>query len=240
MSYDVLIPFHWKDDSILPFAIQSIRQYAEGVKNIYVVSESDPEVEDCIWIAESSLSITKEDVSKYIHVPKRVGWYYQQILKLTVFDYLPTTIEHVLIWDSDLILRKPLSFFADGKICFALSHEYTDSYFRHMSRILPDLKRRVPYSGICHHMMISRRHLQEFLSRIEERHGKSAWMALLENVDKADHGKSGMSEYEMYFNYCIFNHENEYCLRPLIIDDLSSLSDINSSKAHMVAIHRWL
>ena len=88
-------------------------------------------------------------------------------------------------------------------------------------------------------MMTSREHLQHFLTPIERLHGRPAWIALLEIVDVTDHAGSGMSEYEILFNYYLTYFPNNYILRPLIIDNLSALSEINRSSADMVAIHSW-
>jgi hypothetical protein len=55
----------------------------------------------------------------------------------------------------------------------------------------------------------------------------------------ADHPGSGMSEYEILFNYFLKFFPDKYILRPLIIDNLSALGEINASSADMVAIHSW-
>jgi hypothetical protein len=240
MSYDVLIPYHEKDSSILPFCVQSIKDYAQGASTIYVVSAEDPDVEGVTWFPESRLPFTKEDVARFITSPFRLGWYYQQLIKLCLYDYLPTAAAHVLLLDSDVILRKPIRFFTDdGKTCFAPSDEYHEPYFTHMNRLIPGLTKITPYSGVSHHMMTAREHLQSLLTHIERIHGRPAWIAILEHVAVADHGGSGMSEYEILFNYCLTHFPNNYILRPLIIDNLAALGEINASTADMVAIHSW-
>lgn len=240
MSYDVLIPHHEKDSSILPFCVQSIRQWAQGAATIYIVSAEDPSVEDTTWIPESRLPFTKEDVARFIKHPQRVGWYYQQLVKLYLYEYLPTSASHVLLVDSDIILRKPIHFFdSDGKTLLTLNDEYHKPYFTHMSKVVTGLYRTTPYSGVCHHMMTNRKHSHHLLTLIERLHGKPAWIVMLELVDPADHGGSGMSEYEILFNYYLLYYPNEYVIRPLIIDTFAVLSEINASDADIVAIHSW-
>jgi hypothetical protein len=239
MLYDVVIPYHNKDASILPFAIQGVRLYAQGAQKIYVVSATDPEVEEAIWIPEDTLPIIKDDVSPYIHESSRVGWYYQQLLKLYAFVYLKTPHSHLLICDADLVLRKPIQFFKNGQICLALSDEYHEPYFTHMSRVLPELRRLISFSGVCHHMMMSREHTHELLTQIESRHGKPAWIVCLEQVDPTYHAGSGMSEYEIYFNYCLLHHADDYCVRPLVIDTFHKIQESSQSTADMVVIHAW-
>lgn len=239
MSFDVLIPYHEKDSSILPFCVQSVQQYAKGAKTIYVVSLNDPEIEGVTWFSESRLPFTKDDVARYITCPNRVGWYYQQLIKLCLYNYLPTDT-NVLILDSDVILRKPITFFTeDGRICLAPNDEYHVPYFTHMAKLIPGLTKVTPYSGVSHHMMTCREHVQALLTHIEKIHGRPAWIALLELVDSEHHSGSGMSEYEILFNYCLMLFPDKYILRRLIMDNLSSLSEINASTADMVAIHSW-
>jgi hypothetical protein len=240
MSFDVLIPYHEKDCSILPFCIESIKQYALGARTIYVVSAEDPEVDGVTWFSEARLPFKKDGVSRYISGTKRIGWYYQQLIKLCLYDYLPTTASHVLILDSDIILRKPVNFFtADGKTCLALNDEYHEPYFAHMSKLIPGLTRLYPYSGVCHHIMTRRDHLIAFINHVERVHRKPAWIAMLELVDSANHEGSGMSEYEILFNYCLTYFPDDYVMRPLIIDNFGALNEINTSAADMVAIHSW-
>ena len=240
MSYDVLIPYHAKDSSILPFCVQSIRQYAEGAGTIYVVSAEDPEVDDITWFPESRIPFTKDDVARYITCPSRIGWYYQQLIKLCLYDYLPTAAAHVLLIDSDIILRKPMKFFtSDGRTCLAPNDEYHEPYFTHMTKLIPGLTKITPYSGVSHHMMTSREDVQHLLIHIERLHGLPAWIAMLEFVAVADHGGSGMSEYEILFNYCLSFFPDKYVLRLLIIDNITVLSEINASTADMVAVHSW-
>lgn len=240
MSYDVLIAYHKKDCSILPFCVESIKQYAVGASTIYVVSAEDPEVDGVTWFSEARLPFKKDDVSRYITGTKRIGWYFQQLIKLCLYDYLPTSASHVLILDSDVIIRKPVNFFtADGKTFLAPNDEYNAPYFTHMAKLIPGLARVHPYSGVCHHMMTRRDHLIAFINHVERIHKKPAWIAMLELVDASDHGGSGMSEYEILFNYFFTYFPNDYLMRLLIIDNLSTLNEINASTADMVAIHSW-
>jgi hypothetical protein len=237
----VLIPYHEKDCSVLPFCVESVKQYAIGANTIYVVSAENPDVECVTWISDSSLPFTLEDVAMYIKHPSRVGWYYQQLVKLCVYDYIGSSASHILLLDSDVIIRNPVKFFTeDGKTCFAMSTEHWEPYFIHMAKLIPGMRKIGPHSGVCHHMMTRREHLHGFLTHIERIHGLPAWMAILSVVDPEQYQYAGMSEYELYFNYCLKYFPDEYVLRPLIIENLSELRQINSITADMVAIHAWM
>jgi hypothetical protein len=239
MSFDIVIPHHKKDSSILPFCVESIKQYALGARTIYVVSAEDPEIEEITWIPESKLPFTKDDVATYIKHAPRVGWYYQQLIKLYLYDYLPTTSSHILILDSDVILRRPIKFFKDDKICFSINDDYYEPYFIHMDKLIPGLKGLPPYSGVCHHIMTRREHMKTFLTHVERIHGMPAWKAMLSLVNHEDYKGSGMADYELYFSYCLQYFPDEYIIRPLYIVNLKFLHEINNSVADMVAIHSW-
>jgi hypothetical protein len=246
MSYDVLIPYHEKDASILPYCIASVKQNAIGSQIIYVVSESNPDVEGITWIPEANLPFTKNDVATYIKHPPRVGWYFQQLIKLYAYEYLPSSAQNILILDSDVIIKKPVTFFTDdGKICFGTSGEHTEPYFVHMGKIIPGLKKMRAESGICHHIMTRRDHLRKILSDIEIAHAhahthiRPAWAIMLEFVLPEDYHRSGMADYEIYFNYCLQFFPDNYVVRPIVVDNLTNFGEFQASTADMVALHAW-
>lgn len=241
-TYDVLIPFHEKDLPILPYCVASVKQNAVGAQTIFIVSEKKPGIdENFIWIPESQLPFSKDDVASYIHSNWRTGWYLQQLVKLYGYRYLPTKSDHLLILDSDVIIKKPVRFFSDsGEIFFGYSTEHNEPYFVHMSNLIPGLMKQIPeFSGICHHIMTRRDHMEEILSKIEDIHNEPAWRAMLRLVKSEDFDKSGMADYEIYFNYCLQNHKKFYKLRELIVDNLCNFGEFNQSKADMVALHAW-
>ncbi len=243
-KYDVLIPFHEKDLPILPHCIASVKQNALGAETIYIVSEKQPEIdnlEDIVWIPESKIPFSKADVASYIGSTWRVGWYFQQLIKLYAFRYLPTMSRYILVLDADVIIKKPISFFSEeDHILFATGDEHTEPYFVHMQNLIPGLTKQIPdKSGICHHIMMRREHIEDILSRIEKIHVESAWKAILRIVAPKDYEGSGMSDYEIYFNYCLKNYPHYYKIRPLLIENISTFGEMSKSKADMVALHSW-
>ena len=59
-------------------------------------------------------------------IQKRLGWYYQQILKISfIYDFIEKRNENIIIWDADTIIIKKINFFNKN-----LSNNYgTTSYF---------------------------------------------------------------------------------------------------------------
>ena len=239
-SFDVCIPSHPKDWVILQHTIPSVRRHLPGVNNIYIVSKENPDIEDTIWIPETTYPFTKEDVGNIIQEPKRVGWYFQQLLKLYSLRVLPTESEYLLILDSDVIIKKDIDFFRDNKIIFSTSPENHPPYFTHMEKLLPGLTKQTELSGIVHHIMIKRSHLEEMLSKIEKIHAQPAWKSLLLCVDPKDYPYSGMADYEIYFNYCLKYHADEHELRRLPFGNFYSFTEFEETDVYLGAFHAWM
>lgn len=238
--YDVVIPFHKKDHLVLPYCILSLKQNAEGLGKIFIVSAEDPEEEGCEWISETTFPFTKEDVLAEIPDASRTGWYFQQLLKLCAFHVIKTDTPYLLIFDSDCIMKKPVSFFEEGHPVFATGlTEYTESYFIHMNKVIPGLGRQIPeVTGVTHHSLFSREIINELLTRIERIHGNPWWKVLLANVSPTSYF-AGMAEYEIYFNYCLAYHPGLYKLRPLKMEGVVNFSEFQKSSADIVALHAW-
>ena len=237
-AYDVCMCYHPKDAFTLEHSVRSIRQNLPDAKTVYIISKEDPEVEGCVWIPESSYPFSKEDVGKIIHCETRVGWYYQQLLKLYCYRVLPSISEHILILDTDVIIREKIDFFEGDKILLGVSPENNVEYFLHMERLLP-LKKQTEYSGIVHHMMTKRNHMETILQEIERIHQQPAWKILISLVNPEYYDNSGMSEYEIYFNYCLKNYPTEYKYRILPFANCTSFREVSERKEPLVAIHAW-
>jgi len=68
-------------------------------------------------------------------------------------------------------------------------------------------------SGICHHMMFETKYLKELFNIIEKKHNDTFYNVFLKNVSINE--VSGASEYEIYFNYIILNHNENIKIRQL-------------------------
>jgi hypothetical protein len=242
--FDAVIPFHPKDTDVLPYCIAGLRRYTKGLRNIYVVSKEQPDEDDILWIPESLFPFTKADVAALVQSTNgREGWYFQQLLKLYAFEVITDILPHVLLFDSDCVVCKPISFFdAEGKILLDFSDTVKHApYFTHARAVMGDLFCDVypERSGIADHMMVHRPVMQSLLYKID-RSGK-AWRILLEAVEPAERNFSGMSEYEIYFNYALMWFAEEYALRQLVRGAGSSFRALTegSGEADIIAIHAW-
>jgi len=143
----------------------------------------------------------------------RVGWYFQQFLKLGIAkqDYI---LDTYLIWDADTIILKPLDFFtADYKIYYDITDEHHNPYFNSIKKLI-GIEKQVDYSFITEHLLFKKEIVLNLIDTFSTP-TKKWWFTILDTIDTGNLSLSGFSEYELYGNYVIKNHPNEYQLRQL-------------------------
>lgn len=236
MVIDVVIPTCIKDLSTLEIVIANARKYVQNVGNIYVISDK-PYTQNAIHIPESSFPFTKGDVEAIIPLPRH-SWYYQQLLKLYVFEAsgVDGLSDNVLILDSETIFYKPVSFIdEEGRALYCTSSEFHQPYYDHMNRLIPGMGlgsglRNGMMSGIVHHMLFRREVIAELLGLFD-------WRAFLSAVDPAWYSNSGASEYEIYFRYVTVNKPNTIAIRQLkwdLTDQIFEEADYDFLTAHIL------
>lgn len=239
---DVVIPSTEKDQETLDLCINGIKENCTDVRRIIVISKTKL-TNNAEWIDESSFPITKDMIAFELfgnetmanaykmNPSNRLGWIYQQFLKL----YAPLVIENispnVLVLDSDTIFLRPVSFIGpNGAACFNPGTERHSPYFAHMHRLLPELHRVYPeHSGISHHMLFQKCVLEDLKSAIETYHQKPMWKALIHCIDHNCLFGSCMSEYEIYFNYALLRSK-QFSIRKFTWQNISSISSIPNYK----------
>jgi hypothetical protein len=256
---DVVIPCHPKDAANLNRAIKSVKRYVQGVRRVIVIS-SEPLTQEAEWVDEKIFPFSKESIALEIfrspeaaywqvNRPKsRMGWIYQQFLKLFSPFYIPDISSNVLIVDADVIFFKPVHFLAeDGSGLYATGDEFNVFYFDHAFRILPELKKLYKeYSGIVHHMLFQKEVLKDMFSLIASQHGMEPWKAIARAIPvdtQKNMAFSAMSEYEIYFNF-VFARTNQVKIRPLrwasaCISDCAPVKEYADKGYDYVAIHIW-
>ena len=236
---DVVIPCHAKDSEILPLVIEGVKKHAHNVRRVIVIS-NERLSDEAEWFDERLFPFTKYDAAmeilkdhaqaeEFINSPNsRIGWIFQQLLKLYAPLVIPDISPNVLILDADTILLKSIRFQdAAGASLFNVGTEYHFPYFEHALRLLPSFKKVFPrYSGICHHMLFQKEVLEDLFAEIKAMHAVEPWQALMRCIDVEQIGGSSFSEYEIYFNF-IFSHTTKAKIRPLRWENVG---DVNRKK----------
>ncbi len=253
---DVVFITHPKDLRTLPLAINGIKTHGKNIRRIIVVSEQKL-TEDAEWFDENLYPFSKEAVALEIfnndweqmqaymdESQSRIGWIYQQFLKLYAPFVIPGLSSSVLVIDADTIFLKETEFIDnDGHALFNPGTEYHMPYFEHAKRLLPGFKKLyLHYSGISHHMLLQRAILEDLLGVIEQIHGIEPWRAIARCIDLKELPGSSMSEYEIYFNFA-FSKTDQVKLRPLkwanvSFGDFSSADDLHK-KYDYVSCHSY-
>jgi hypothetical protein len=227
---DVVIPCHQKDAKNLDRLITSIKQYVDDVNRIMVIS-SKRFTENAEWIDEKIFPFNKASIALEIFKspqvasyqltrPKsRMGWIYQQFLKLFAPIYVPNISSNVLIVDADLIFLKPVRFLQEnGAGLYAVDRSPIHRpYFIHAARLLTGLQRLYPdCSGITNHMLFQKPVLVDLFDLISKQHKTEAWKALARAIPVNNNTieESALSEYEIYFNF-VFARTNQVKIRHL-------------------------
>lgn len=249
---DVVIPCAEKDKETLDLCIEGIKKNCSSIRRVMVVSKTKL-TDQAEWIDEETFPFSKDDIAFELFGDQlkanaykadrgnRLGWIYQQILKL----YAPLVIKdispNVLILDADTIFLRTVRFIApNGAACFNPGIEFHTPYFDHMKRLLPDLHRVNPqWSGITNHMLFQKCVLVDLKSMIETYNKKPMWKALVNCID--DVSGSGISEYEIYFNYALLRSK-QFTIRKLMwmTIPLSSLAKYRDLGYQYISAHSYM
>ena len=245
MSFDIVIPVGPYDYSVINDTINYTKRNIVGYRNIYIISSIEMHITDCIYISENVFPFgldIKDKIRERLDEKQksRVGWYLQQLLKLYCGFYIPDILENYLILDSDVYFLKKTEFMTNEMIpLLTTGIEHHRPYFEHMVKLHPSLIRRMDVSGICHHMMFTKKYIMELIFLIEKTHNKLFWEVFLENIVKEPDNVSGASEYEIYFNFMVYYHPDKINIRNLNWRNIYQWSDIQTIHDY-VAFHQYV
>jgi FkbM family methyltransferase len=212
-QFDIVIPVGPEDKEIITKQIEFTKKNIIGYRNIYLICY-DPTItlEGCITINENIFPFTIDTVAKFHGKLSRNGWYLQQLLKLYAGIVIPNILDKYLVIDSDTFFLKPTTFIENGKCLYNYGDDNWIPYFVHMHKLV-NFKNVGEKSGICHHMMFEPKYVKELIEMVETKHGDLFYNAFLKLVTEMN--GSGASEYEIYFNYVLKNHEDKITTRKL-------------------------
>lgn len=250
---DVVIPCADKDIEVLELCIEGIKKNGKNVRRVIVVSPRRL-TERAEWFDEKNYPFTKLDLATeifgdrqkaeaFISEFSRIGWIYQQFLKLYAPFVIPNISSNVLVLDADTIFLNPVEFLGPfGEGLYNPGAEYAPPYFEHAQKLLPGFRRVYPeHSGISHHMLFQRNVMGDLFSFIEAYHKIEPWKALCRCIDLAHVAYSSLSEYEIYFNF-VFMRSDQMRIRPLKwanIQRLRHLPYYRRMGYHYVSCHAY-
>lgn len=142
------------------------------------------------------------------------GWYFQQFLKIG-FALSEYAKDEYLIWDSDTIPLRELTFKDSEKYLFTVKTECHKPYFITTQKLL-GIGKLYDRSFIAEHMPISTRIMRELIDQMEQSdvEGKAWWQKIINATSGCD--EQAFSEFETYGNYCVKYHPDVFSTRPLI------------------------
>lgn len=253
---DVVIPCVPKDLHTLELCIEGIKKCGKHLRRVIVLSK-EPMTMNAEWFSEDLFPFSKRDIAleifqgdektaeAFLSAPNtRIGWIFQQLLKLYAPFVIPNISSNVLILDSDVIFLKKTHFMSsEGGPYFIPGREYHKGYFQHAASLLPGLKRvHLKYSGIAHHMLFQKPVLEDLFFLIEEKHNTEPWRAICRCIDHSELYQSCMSEYEIYFNFIQLrcNQATIHLEKWADIPSLKLLSTYRQMNYVFVACPHWM
>ena len=163
-------------------------------KSIEVLPES-------VYLGHRNIEWLKSRLPQQYHF--RAGWYLQQFIKLeAASDGKPDDLN--LIWDSDTLPLKPLSFITPTEeIIYYQSIEHHAAYFELIRKVL-SMEKIVQFSFIAQCFPTKAKWVAELFSAIEIKSGQHWIDEILSGIDFAD--GCGFSEYETLGTYLTHTH----------------------------------
>ena len=140
--YDIVIPINKRNVNFVGRVIKHIRLNLLECENIYLISKKTlfsklgKSIDGkCVLIDEDRMipGLCYDSVHRYMIEAgcldiNRVGWYFQQLLKLG-FASTSYCKKYYLTWDSDTLPLSHLRFFENGKPLFTSKKEFHQPYF---------------------------------------------------------------------------------------------------------------
>jgi hypothetical protein len=237
---DAMIPIGPNDLNTSILSARSVRSFVEGVRNIYVVCRDDPHIDGTHFVDEATFPFDVQLVRTILGVEKRAGWYLQQLIKLYFPRVVSECIDRVLTVDADTIFLRKSCFTERARVVFNFGDEFHRPYFDHMRRMHPSLQKVIAHSGITHCMLFDRRWLAELVDLVEAHHRQAAfWKIFLTSVDPKHREKSGASEFETYFNFCLSRHPGDLLVKRFRWRNVKTVDEVRPDLYDYVSLHRY-
>jgi len=214
-NFDIVYVCHKKDANSLEQSIKYIKKNVSNYRKIFLVAKDNFlfRNKDIYFIDEKNFPFQKKDIKKYTS-NKRVGWYFQQFLKLYFLRVVgKKALDNILIIDADTIFIRKTKFFENGIPLYNIEKGYHQPYYNILEKVFGFGRQNSRFSGITHHMVFQRKYINEIIEFVFKKNGKEFWKEIMENVNKET--ESGFSEYDLYFYYMLKNYPNNIKIRKL-------------------------
>lgn len=253
---DVVIPCTEKDLPTLELCIQAVRKYGKNINRVIVVSDKRY-TDSAEWFDEKLYPFSKFDVALEIFGDKekaaefqkspksRLGWIYQQFLKLYLFSVIPKISPNVLVLDADTIFLNPIQF-VDSKghaLLTGAKRHHHQPYFNYANRVIPWWKKVHPrVSGICNFMLFQKAVVKDLFKTIKAYHPGTVWKSLCHCIERAEAYESCMSEYELYFNFAQLRSDQMKVIKRKWRQGayLGQLQDLSDQGYDFVSCHSYM
>ena len=217
-TFDIVIVAHSKDRETLHLLLESIQKYISRYRHIYLVAcENFAQESSVIFIPESQYPFSKDEIVIVLRkkgCPEfKIGWYYQQLLKLYAHFAIENLTDNFAVIDADVVFLNNFCLFdTKNKPIFTVGYGHHSLYFEHMNRLLPRFTKLTKFSGISHHMVFNKHILNSLFFRVETFHKKAFWRSFLDCLQLKTPYICA-SEYEIYFNYVLKYFNGRYLIR---------------------------
>ena len=224
-KFDILFLCHEKDVGILKSSIRYAKKNVVGYRKIFVLSRENyfPDDKNINFVDEKVFPFNKNEIKKYAPAG-RVGWYYQQFLKLYFLSVTGSEVlDNVLCIDADAMFIRKTTFFEDNVPLYNVDTGSHQPYFDILEKIFGFGKQNSKYSGTTHHMVYQRKYINEILNFVKKKWNDELWKVIMKNIDK--NTISGFSEQDLYFNYMLKHHANKIKIRKMRFMNFPYYSD---------------
>ena len=206
----VVIPLAVKDIGKAAIAVASIRKYVKHPINEIVIVGQDHDairsfcaIHKLTYINENEIHPPCMHASYVSDKAKPSNWVRQQIIKLTVFNFI--SADSILVHDADTYFMRNVTFFSGDRQILFVADEYTKGYENLLFHFLGPIKRH-RRSFIAHSMLFQRQLFKNLNEKVQENCGLSLVDAILNKVEIANSG--GLSEFEIYGNFIYSFHRD--------------------------------
>jgi hypothetical protein len=240
---DVVIPTTIKDLNTLGRVVNGIRKHIINLNNIYILCSKsiNIHINDIIKVEEECFPFSIDDISikfgnklNTLNRGRKANWYYQQLLKLYCFLYIPNIKTNIMIVDSETIFYNDYSPIENNIANYPISNEINNEYRKHISLLLPELIIRYPHiSGITHQMLFQKHILQHLFDITEEIFFKrynyrlQFWEIMLFFTNITSDNVIEYSEYDLYFNFVLSYYNNSIKINNIPWDISAHIPEIN-------------